>query len=144
VTTQLTQARRIASLRERRSERERRDAALRLRQQMAEADAAQSQLHRRAAERAEAERMLIADPADPQAQLWRMLSCEQEQGAARLAAEAEDLLITEQGSARAAQFAHDRNIQRGQLLDERIAAAVLGAAGRAEERDADELQGRRS
>lgn len=144
MTAQLTQARRIASLRERRSERERRDATLRLHRQTAEADAAQSQLQRRTAERAEAERLLIANPADPQAQLWRMLSCQQEQGAARTLVEAEALLITARGCARAAQVAHDRTTQRAQLLDQQLASAAARKAHSVEERAADELQGRRS
>lgn len=144
MTTQLTQARRIAHLRERRSERERRDAAQHLRQQAAATDAAQMQLACRAAQRAEAEHLLIANPADPQAQLWRMLSCEHEQGAARASADAEDLLITARVQARAAQSAHDRNLQRGALLDQRIAAGAALTARLAEERDADERQGRRT
>lgn len=143
MTSQLAQARRIANLRERRSERERRNAAHRLRQQTAEADAAQSRLHRCAAQRAEAEYLLIASPADPQAQLWRMLSREQEQGAARASAEAEDSLIIAQGLARDAQQAHDRDTQRGQLLDQRLAAGAALTARLADDRDADEQQGRR-
>lgn len=142
MTTQLAQARRIARLRERRSERERRDAALRLRLQTAEADAAQLQLHRRATQRAEAERLLITDPADPQAQLWRMLSCEQEQGAARDVAEAVDTLIAAQSQAHTAQASHDRYIQRGQLLDQRLASAAALKTRLIDERDADERQGR--
>lgn len=144
MTTQLAQARRISQLRERRSERERRDAAQHLRQQAAAAEAAQMQLGRSTAQRADAEQLLIANPADPQAQLWRMLSYEQEQGAARASADAEDLLITAKVKARAAQCAHDRNLQRGALLDQRIAAGVALTARLAEERDADERQGRRA
>ena len=142
--TQLAQARRIAALRERRSERERRTAGQQLRQQAVAVDAAQTQLGRSTKQRAEAEDLLIANPADPQAQLWRMLSCEQEQGAARASSDAEAMLIIAQDQARAAQSAHDRHIQRGVLLDQRLAAGAALSARRAEERDADERQGRRA
>lgn len=142
MTRQLVQARRIANLREQRSERERREAAQRLRQQSADAEAAQAHLHRHAAQRAEAERLLIIDPADPQAQLWRMLSREREQAATHLADEAENSLVNAQGRARAAQSAHDRNIQRGLLLDQRITAGSALTIRIADERDADEVQGR--
>ncbi len=142
MTAQLVQARRIASLRERRSERERRDAALCVREHSAEFEVAATRLHQQVSQRHQAEQMLIADPADPQALLWRMLSREQEQGAAHAAFEAEQSLVIARGNARSAQAAHDRNLQRGQVLDQRIAAQAAVHARRAEDRDADDLPGR--
>lgn len=144
MTDQLVQARRIASLRERRSERERRDAAQQVRQQSAEVDLANNCLRQQVTQRYQAEQMLIADPADPQALFWRMLSREQEQGAAHAASEAEQSLIIAQGEARSAQAAHDRNLQRGQLLDQRIAADAALNVRRAEDHAADDLPGRRA
>jgi hypothetical protein len=144
VTSRLADARRIAAIREHRSERERRASALHLRQQTAAVDAAQLRLQDHASQSAEAERLLIANAADPQAQLWRMLSHEQHRGAVRAVAEAENSLIVAQQQARAAQAAHDRNIQRGELLDQRLASEAAFKARLSEEREAEEQQERRA
>jgi hypothetical protein len=144
VTSRLADARRIAAIREHRSERERRACALHLRQQTAAVDAAQLRLQDHASQCAEAERLLIANAADPQAQLWRMLSHEQHRGAARAVAEAENSLIAAQQQARTAQATHDRNVKRGQLLDQRLASEAALKARLSDEREAEELQDRRA
>jgi hypothetical protein len=143
VTSRLADARRIAAIREHRSERERRACALQLRQQTAAVDAAQLRLQDSASQSAEAERLLITNAADPQAQLWRMLSHEQHRGAVRAVVEAEHSLIAAQQQARTAQAAHDRNIQRGQLLDQRLASEAALKSRLSDEREADERQERR-
>lgn len=144
MTPRLDQARRISALRERRSERVRQEASLHARDCAARAKAAEEASQQRSQERAAAERLLIADPGDPQAQLWRMLARQEEQSAAEHSAQAETLLITAHNDAETARNSHERDCERTRLLDGRILAAAALEERLAEEREAEEMQSKLS
>ncbi len=142
MSDRLKQARRIAALRERRSERARQDASLRLGECAALADQAERIARNRSSVRMQAEQLLISDPADPQTQLWRMLATQQDRAACSAREEAEASLVTAHHDAQTARHLHERDCERARLLDGRIASAAAFADRLAEEREGEELQGR--
>lgn len=132
MTDQLRQANRIADLRERRAKRIRREAKAIEVQNRAEAQRAHDRYEQEKEQRGEAEFMLLSDPADPQALLWRQVAdqncadarAERSDAYERLKQSCEELAVYRKE--------HERAIERASIMSDQL---LVEQAKRAQRRE---------
>ncbi|WP_379553659.1 hypothetical protein [Qipengyuania sp. DGS5-3] len=139
MTNRLDQANRIADLRERRGERVRREAQVRRAQCEAHKAEADHALMLQTQMREEAEHLLIADPADPQSQLWRTVNREREVQAVTARYNSHEELVKACSEADLARREHERCCERSRVLADQMAQQQRAMMMRADEREADDL-----
>ena len=112
----------VCALRARRAERERRSALSTLLEAERSVRAAAEQQACEARCSSDAEAMLIADPADPQARLWRQIAADRLVGAKQRRGDAEQDRARAAARAFDARVAHERIAERARQVDEASAA----------------------
>lgn len=139
----LAQARRITMLKERRSERARREAVQAERAAATRGDAARRRAEAAAQVSGEARAAFFAQPADPHAETWMIVMAERGQRAAQdrnIAVEQHD---TARAEAAAARCAHERLLERAALIEAKAQTLGQVVAARAQDREDQEMEDRR-
>ncbi len=129
---QLQQATRIAELRERRAERLRREAKAAEAEKTAEAQQAHDIYRLEKERQANAEFMLLSNPADPQALLWRQVTEQNCDDAKAQRADAYERLSESRAHLAETRRAHERTVERTNIFGEKLQAERAAQAHRRE------------
>ena len=132
MTQQLRQAARIAGLRERRAKRVRLEAKEVEAQRAFEAQKAHDHYQEEKARRESAEFMLLDNPADPQALLWRGVTEEKCDVARGDRADAYERLKEARTNLAEKRVIHERSIERGNIIGSQLQVSLRTEALRRE------------
>lgn len=117
MSAQLEKMRRVGEIRVRRAERERHEANLMARQRAQELEAKEQERLCEAQRREAAQAQFLANPADPQAQLWRDVTAIRLDTASQSKSQAAERLAEAEHLSLIARRAHDRSLERADLIE---------------------------
>ncbi|MDY7098993.1 MAG: hypothetical protein SXU28_12715 [Pseudomonadota bacterium] len=140
----LSQARRIAEVKERRSERARIEAVHAETEATRRLELAANDRSAASRQKEQARSVFFQNSGDPQAEVWLIANEMREEQAVSAARIAEEKCLTARDNAQAARREHDRMRERSTLIETRIDTVARKIKTRESDREDEEMQGSRS